>query len=95
MTPAQAVQENIRRALLDYPVAVRFIEYRGRRGAPDVMVFANGKVVALEVKAGKDRLSPVQREELDYLQKIGIPVFVVTEKNVHDICDNVLDILDV
>jgi len=48
-----------------------------RAGIPDLFVAGPGKVIALEVKAEKGKLSPVQKSTIGALAEAGIPTIVV------------------
>lgn len=50
-----------------------------RRGAPDFIVEADGKVCFVEVKHGNDRLSRFQEKYKELLEKTGTKVFVAWE----------------
>ena len=43
----------------------------GHPGAPDIICVANGRYIAIEVKAPKGKLSPAQEHFRDNLQKAG------------------------
>ena len=42
-----------------------------RNGVPDIVACVDGRAVAVEVKVGKDRLSPLQRVEADRWRRAG------------------------
>jgi hypothetical protein len=46
-------------------------------GIPDLFVAGEGRVVALEVKAAKGRLSPAQKDTIGALAEAGIPTVIV------------------
>jgi hypothetical protein len=61
--------------------ATRGRVFTGRKGVPDIIGFAkDGRFVAAEVKAGKDKLSPEQIELLNEAHRAGAIVFVAKEK---------------
>jgi hypothetical protein len=43
-------------------------------GDPDFFCFLAGRICAVEVKVGKNKLSPVQEKRISYLRSIGIQV---------------------
>jgi hypothetical protein len=43
-------------------------------GDPDFFCFLAGRICAVEVKVGKNKLSPVQEKRISYLKSIGIQV---------------------
>ena len=49
----------------------------GRKGIPDFIACIDGHFNAIEVKAGRDKLTPWQRRELEALAKAGASVRVV------------------
>lgn len=49
-----------------WPVADKY-----NRGYSDIQGILNGRGVAIEVKAGKDKLKPLQRWFLDHVRKAG------------------------
>lgn len=52
-----------------------FVKYFGcaftRSGVPDLLVCANGKFIAIEVKAENGRLSELQKYNLEQIKKAG------------------------
>ncbi len=67
---------------------VRFLQKQGawvirlragwgmRRGLPDILACYEGRLIAVEVKTGRGRLSPHQQAELDRLREAGAVVCV-------------------
>ncbi len=41
------------------------------RGCPDILCCVRGRFLGIEVKEGKDRLSPIQAEQADRIRKSG------------------------
>ena len=41
------------------------------RGIPDIIVCYKGMFIAIEIKDGKDRLSPIQKEQLKRIEAAG------------------------
>lgn len=54
----------------------KFIPSQQRAGLPDVFAVVEGRAVFVEVKAGADRLSAVQKETISDLEKAGASVYV-------------------
>jgi hypothetical protein len=55
-------------------------------GMPDIMLFHAGGAFGIELKAGKNVLSPAQREMFSRLRDAGVPVYI---------CRSVEDVVDV
>lgn len=53
---------------------VRKMQYIGRRGCPDRFFFGYGKIIMIEFKKAKGRLSEGQSEEHKRLEAAGTPV---------------------
>ncbi len=47
------------------------------RGCPDILCCVKGRFLGIEVKEGKDRLSPIQAEQGDRIGKAGGNFLVV------------------
>lgn len=58
-----------------------------KAGMPDIMLFYDGRSIGIELKAGKNALSPAQVATIDKLRCAGIPVYVCLS------VDEVLDVL--
>lgn len=54
----------------------KYIPSQQRAGLPDVFAVVEGRAVFVEVQAGKDRLSEVQKETISDLEKAGASVYV-------------------
>jgi hypothetical protein len=52
-------------------------KHTGVVGDPDYFVMAAGRVLAIEIKVGKNQLSPAQEKRVAYLRASGTPVEVV------------------
>ena len=73
---------------------VRYLQKRGawttriragwgmRKGLPDILACWQGKLLAIEVKTGRGRLTPHQRAELDSLRCAGAVVLVGSAEEV-------------
>lgn len=57
-------------------------------GLPDLFIFSNGKVLAIELKKPGGRLSSLQRIRLQRLQQAGVAVHII---NSYDTFLNVLN----
>lgn len=78
MTPAGELQAYLRKRVEATGGHYRKLQWEGRKGAPDCFVWWDGPLLAfVEVKAGKDRMSALQRREHDRLRQSGFSVFIV------------------
>ncbi len=57
----------------------RFVHSQQKRGYPDVSATVRGRSVYVEVKAGKDTLSEVQKQTIARLEKSGAMVFIARD----------------
>ncbi len=60
-----------------YETPVRF----DGKGWPDLMLFREPEILALEVKVGKDKLKPEQLEWLQLMARCGVHCLVVREQD--------------
>lgn len=60
-----------------YPVTGGF----GRSGVPDVVCCMNGKFLAVECKAGKNKPTPLQEAEIEKIRQAQGKAFVINETN--------------
>jgi len=73
---------------------VRKVQWVGRRGAPDRVLFYRGLSVFVELKAAGKKLDRHQEREIARLRAHSIPVFVVdTKDGVDDLLDQLADLL--
>ena len=59
-------------------------------GHPDIIACVNGRLVALELKSDKGKLSPLQREKLKQIRKSGGYAALVSPKNYKNIVEKLL-----
>ena len=64
--------------------------HAGMKGVPDIIAVIDGTFIGIEIKAGKDRMSPDQILFKRMLERNGGKYFVV--KNIKDV-DNLLTVL--
>jgi hypothetical protein len=56
------------------------------RGWPDLLVYQDNRVMAVELKRGQDRLRPEQREMSDvFCHKLGVPYYVARDADIEAI----------
>lgn len=87
MTPESAVKAKVVKILKEhgvyyfYPVTGGF----GRSGIPDIICCVNGKFLAIECKAGKNKPTPLQEMEMQKIKDAGGVAMVVNETNIQDV----------
>lgn len=87
MTPEAKVKAKVVKILKEhgvyyfYPVTGGF----GRSGIPDIICCVNGKFLAIECKAGKNKPTPLQEMEMQKIRDAGGIAMVVNETNIHDV----------
>lgn len=87
MTPEAKVKAKVVKILKErgvyyfYPVTGGF----GRSGIPDIICCINGKFLAIECKAGKNKPTPLQEMEMQKIKDAGGIAMVVNETNIHDV----------
>ena len=54
------------------------VEVANQRGCPDILCCVHGQFIAIEVKAGRDRVSAIQTEQLRRIYLAGGTTFVAT-----------------
>lgn len=81
MTPAARLQQYLRNLVRRSRGEYRKLQWVNRRGAPDCLIdFGFPNVALVEVKAGDDVLSLLQRREINRLRGRGWKVFVVRNR---------------
>ena len=53
------------------------VEVANERGCPDILCCHKGQFYGMEIKEGKDKLSPIQAEQLKMIEAAGGKVIVV------------------
>jgi hypothetical protein len=74
-TPASKLQERLKKLVQGSGGQYRKVRWEGRRGCPDCFIWWDGVSAFVEIKAGEDRYSALQRREVERMQNAGIPVF--------------------
>ena len=83
MTPEKKVKDKVVRILKDegvyyfFPAAHGF----GRSGVPDIICCANGRFLAIECKAGTNKLTALQAREIETIRTAGGMAIVANEDN--------------
>jgi Holliday junction resolvase len=53
----------------------------GRSGVPDIVACVNGRFVAIECKAGKNKPTALQTREIERIRQVGGVAMVANEEN--------------
>ena len=72
-----------------YPVTSGY----GASGVPDVVVCYRGAFIGVECKAGKNKPTPLQLDNLRRIAEAGGTALVINEENIHEL-GNCLDALE-
>ena len=79
MTPAGKLQDHLKHVVQKSGGQYRKVRWEGRSGCPDCFIWWQWPQAAfIEVKAGRDRLSPMQAREIERMKGDGVPVYVVS-----------------
>jgi Holliday junction resolvase len=74
-------------AVYFYPVTGGY----GTSGVSDIIVCHQGRYIAIECKAGKNKLSELQKMFLEKVQQAGGVALVINEENVMNLTKLILD----
>ena len=89
MTPEAKVKAKVVAALKAagvyyfYPVMGGY----GSSGVPDLIVCCNGRFLAIECKAGKNKPTALQERNMEQIRGNGGVAIVVNEENLHTVQD--------
>lgn len=64
-----------------YPVTGGF----GNSGVPDIIVCHQGRFFGIECKAGKNKPTPLQEQNLERITAAGGVSLVINEENIHEV----------
>lgn len=87
MTPEAKVKAKVVAILKDagayyfYPVTGGF----GNSGVPDIIVCHQGQFIGIECKAGKNKPTPLQEQNLERITKAGGISLVINEENIYEV----------
>lgn len=83
MTPEKKVKDKVVRILKDEGVYYFFPATHGfgRSGVPDIICCANGRFLAIECKAGTNKLTALQTREIETIRTAGGIAIVANEEN--------------
>ena len=84
LTPEKKVKNKVVKLLKEHGVYYFFpATYgMGRSGVPDVVCCFAGHFVGIECKAGKNKPTPLQLNELAAIREAGGTTFIINEENV-------------
>jgi len=87
MTPEARVKAVVKRTLDEMGIYhfSPFMAGMGRAGVPDIIACYEGKFVAFECKAGKNKPTALQEREMDAIRRAKGLAFVINEANMADI----------
>jgi len=91
MTPASKLQEHLKKLVQGSGGQYRKVRWEGRRGCPDCFIWWTWPHAAfVEVKAGRDVMSAIQRREVERMREDGVPVYIATSvADIEDIVEKV------
>lgn len=91
-TPEAKVKARCVEVLKRYGAYYFFPEHAGygRAGIPDIIICFNGGFIAVECKAGKNKLSALQEREATLIRAAKGILLEIREDNVHEL-EKVLD----
>lgn len=86
-TPENAVKARCVEVLKRYGAYYFFAAQNGygRAGVPDIIVCFMGRFLAIECKAGKNKLHPLQEREITAIRAAEGTAVVIYEDNVHEL----------
>jgi hypothetical protein len=64
----------------------------GRSGVPDLICCYNGRFVGIECKAGKNKPTALQEEEMRRIRAAGGLTYVINEENVEHLEEDLLQL---
>lgn len=83
-TPEKKVKDKIVKILKEHGVYYFFpATYgMGRSGVPDIVCCCDGKFLAIECKAGKNKTTPLQDREIAAIKEAGGTAYIINEDNI-------------
>lgn len=91
-TPEGRVKDKITKLLKSYNVYYFFpvTGGYGMSGIPDIVCCHNGRFVAIECKAGKNKTTALQDRQLEMIRQSGGIALVINEENIHEV-ENIIN----
>lgn len=86
-TPEGAVKEAVRKLFDEYEVwyFMPATHGYGRSGVPDFIGCYQGRLIAVEAKAGNKQPTALQQREIRRIQEAGGYALVINEENLHEL----------
>ena len=91
-TPEGRVKDKITKLLKSYNVYYFFpvTGGYGMSGIPDIVCCHNGRFIAFECKAGKNKTTALQDRQLEMIRQSGGIALVINEENIHEV-ENIIN----
>jgi hypothetical protein len=95
MTPEVKVKNKVKK-ILDGLGCYHFSPLSGgygRSGVPDIIACYKGRFVAIECKAGKGRLTELQKYNIEQIQATGGLAIVINESNIEELLTQLKEVI--
>lgn len=91
-TPEGRVKDKVTKLLKSYNVYYFFPVTGGYgvSGIPDIVCCHNGRFIAIECKAGKNKTTALQDRQLELIRQSGGIALVINEENIHEV-ENIIN----
>jgi Holliday junction resolvase len=95
MTPEVKVKNKVKK-ILDSLGCYHFSPLSGgygRSGVPDIIACYNGLFIAIECKAGKGKLTELQKYNIEQIQATGGLAIVINESNIESLLTTIKEFI--
>jgi hypothetical protein len=95
MTPEVKVKNKVKK-ILDSLSCYHFSPLSGgygRSGVPDIIACYKGRFVAIECKAGKGKLTELQKYNIEQIQATGGLAIVINESNIEELLTQLKEVI--
>ena len=91
-TPEGRVKDKVTKLLKTHSVYYFFPVTGGYgvSGIPDIVCCHNGRFIAIECKAGKNKTTALQDRQLEMIRQSGGIALVINEENIHEV-ENIIN----
>lgn len=91
-TPEGRVKDKVTKLLKSYNVYYFFPVTGGYgvSGIPDIVCCHNGRFIAIECKAGKNKTTALQDRQLEMIRQSGGIALVINEESIHEV-ENIIN----
>ncbi len=91
-TPEGRVKDKVTKLLKSHNVYYFFPVTGGYgvSGIPDIVCCHNGRFIAFECKAGKNKTTALQDRQLEMIRQSGGIALVINEENIHEV-ENIIN----